>query len=342
MKILIVDYYGDHYHDQFNTIHIKALERLNADITLMGADSHFQDAANKKVLTIPSKLYKTFSSRFLLSLRSRFWDILKLIYLSFAIQKERYDFIVFLRYEIFCIPFFRTSQNVILFDHSSASTMHSIAKRCALNLIGDNYVHAALNDEIYKHIKTILPNKKVVMIPHGMLSPFHERKYCNLVSANKSFVFCSATSSCDEELLHHIIFSDKVKNYLKARDLQLLVKCKTCFESNETITRIEGFINQEDYEYLIANAVAVFLPYNHDFGYRVSGVFFECVANETPVIASSIPSFLAYAENGQPLFTINDDAGFIEALSHLSQHLGKWDCSKFSPDIYWERIIKNN
>lgn len=341
MKILVVDYYNDKFHDQFNLIHIRALSNLGVKITLAGKKNHFildselNDVGFQK---IPSFLFHNTDSKCLISIRSRFWDILKMLYLSLIVFRCNYDYILFLRYEIFCIPFFKTSKKVLLFDHSSATMMSALFKKTVLNHLGKNYIHLALNEIIKKHITEVLKNKQVEFIPHGLLPSFPVQDHCSFLYNNDNFIFCSATSSCDETLLLEIIESDAIQKYLDFKKIKLIVKTNLNLDNSSNVLIIKGFVNINDYQYLIQKSIAVFLPYNVNFGYRVSGVFFECVANNTPVFGSSIPSFITYSSK-QPLYIIKDANDFINALDSVMENKINWNKEDMVPDQYWKSLL---
>ena len=344
MNCLIIDYYEDHFHDQFNSIHIDSILKSGANVTLCGKEEHFSQQYRKSCsfVCIPKWMFHETSIRLLSSIYNRFWDALKLRCVSRIIRQGNYDLVVILRYEIYSIIFLRTRKKTLMFDHVSAAMMTSKAKQAVLKTLPDNYIHIALNDEIKKHIIRCLNKRDVIMIPHGYQNAFAPVDKSIFVNNSEKFIFCAATSSCDMDLLGKIVNSEEILAYFKKNGIKLIVKGNMpLINSTENVIVIDSYISKDDYSYLISKSYCVFLPYDDSFGFRVSGVFFECVANNTPVIATYIPAFMPYFEEKQPMALVNSVGDFINALKVLNNKSRVWDKSKMNPDIYWKEIICN-
>ena len=344
MNILVIDSYDDHFHDQFNEIHIKALVTTNNNIIIAGRKNHFGTHIEKivsYVVNIPSFFYyKRYTNGYKV-LFSRIVDIIRLLYLKSILKKLNIDRIVFLRYDIITIPFFVTKKIVYLVNHQTANEIEHPIKNKILCKLSENYIHVALNDGIKEYIEAKISNKKIITIPHGLLSSFELCDKLNSRNINgEKIIFCSATSSIDLQLLLLIIESERVSRYFIQRKIKLLVKSKYAFKTNKNILLIEDFIEKNEYQWLIKKSLAVFLPYNKNFGYRVSGIFFECIANNIPVISSHIKAFNFYTNNYQPLYCINNDIDFINALEYIINGTKVWDKSEFNPIPYWKKVLK--
>lgn len=344
MNVLVIDSYDDHYHNQFNDIHIKALVATNNNVIIAGRCNHYGEHIEKivhKVINIPSCLYCKRYTKGIRVFFSRVFDVIRLIYLNAIIKKANIDRIVFIRYDIMTIPFFVTLKKVYLINHQTANDLENSIKNIILKIMPKNYIHIALNETIKEYIISKLPNRNVITIPHGLLSSFNVSdtiNYSNLYG--ERIIFCSATSSVDAELLQQIIESEKVSQYLVRQNINLLIKSKCTFNKKSNIYSIDGFIDKDVYQWLIKKSIAVFLPYNKSFGYRVSGVFFECVANNTAVITSNIDAFKSYKTNQQPIHCINDELDFINSIESILCQNKVWNKSEFDPIPYWVNVLK--
>ena len=83
----------------------------------------------------------------------------------------------------------------------------------------------------------------------------------------------------------------------------------------------------------------VFFPYDITFGYRVSGVFFECVANDKYVISNNIPTFSVYHDNNQPFSLINSLDDYLMALQSAITNNKHWNASKMDPGKDWKKVL---
>ena len=76
---------------------------------------------------------------------------------------------------------------------------------------------------------------------------------------------------------------------------------------------------------MMKEALAVFLPYNSsDFQYRCSGIFFECVAFSSHIIASELPSMNMY-KNNVDISYVADINSFVKAIEY-SLNSNKHEC----------------
>lgn len=344
MNVLVIDNYDDHFHDQFNEIHIKALATTNNNIIIAGKKNHYGfhiEKSAKKVINIPDYLYcKRYTSGYKVLL-SRVADIIRLLYLKRILKKTNIDRIVFLRYDIITIPFFVTKKIVYLINHQTANDIENSIKNKILCKLPKNYVHIALNDGIKEYIKSKISNKEVITIPHGLLSPFKLGNKNDFEYFYKDkIIFCSTTSSLDTHLLRQIVESEKVSQYLIQQKINFYIKSNQVLKESKNIKPLKGFIKKDEYQWLIKNSIAVFLPYNRSFGYRVSGIFFECITNNTPVISSNINAFHSYTNKRQPIFCIDNDVDFINAIKSILNETKGWDKSDFDPIPYWNNILR--
>ena len=341
MKILVVDSFSDLGHNQFNSIQIRTLNHLGNSVYLVGKKNHFPSDVERiaqKVYCIPNCLFNRDIKNSFGSFWDAIWEVIRLLYIRLFIYKKRFDYILFLRYNPLVHFLFYTSKTCFLFNHYSATELTNPLKRFCVLLCPNNFIHLALNDYIKGYIQKMLPNRQVFTVQHGLLEPFVLDGTCSYVNPNDKFVFCSATSSCDNELLSNIVESQDVVSYLETNNISLIIKSKLAFKECAVIKPISGFISNEDYKYLISKSLCVFLPYDKSFGYRVSGVFFECVANNTFVLASNIPAFNTYKHNGAPLYTVKNAQDFLRGIKDSIGNKLMWDKSFFSPEEDWNGI----
>ena len=342
MNILVIDSFLDHGHDQFNSIQIDALLRTNNDVVLVGAKNHFPRDIEKRVrayYSIPNFLFNKDIKNHFGTFWDAFWEIFRLLYIRLFIYNKSIDRVVFLRYNVLVTFIIFICKPCFLFDHFSATEIHNKFKRFIVSHYPDNYIHLTLNNNIKDYLKGLLPNKKVFTVKHGILPSFKNVGNCSLIDSNQTFVFCSTVSSCDRDLLIAILNDEELKKYLKINNIIFIIKTSIGVPETENIIKINGYISSNDYQYYIKNAICVFLPYDQSFGYRVSGIFFECVANDTYVISSNIEAFSEYKRKDNPISLVSTPKDFIRALNTAEHTVQKWDKADMDPCEDWQRIL---
>lgn len=94
-----------------------------------------------------------------------------------------------------------------------------------------------------------------------------------------------------------------------------------------------------EYNFMLQNAHAVLLPYGEGFKYRCSGIFFECVARDTPIIATNLEAMAIYKDDVDlQLFT--DVEGLIACIDTLkNKEEFVYNKESFNPYNYWINVL---
>ena len=77
----------------------------------------------------------------------------------------------------------------------------------------------------------------------------------------------------------------------------LIIKGNHINTISERVFFLPTYIEERFFTAALLNCNIVLLNYPISFQYRVSGIFFECLANSIPLIVSNINSFVQYADN---------------------------------------------
>ena len=339
MKLLLLDYISYSGHKNFNKIHINALLSLGHELCLYGKRGQFDNIEKSMVdiYDIPDCFFKDYP---ITPVSFRLRCIATLNWLKRHIIWENYDVVVFLTYDILSIFTFEIKQKTILINHNNVSQLWSCIKRFLTRRLPPNYIHVALNKEMENRLKELFPLRDVYHVPHGLCPPSDEIKKPSFISVGEKFVFCPINNNFDKQFVKKI-FEDRVLyEFLKETGITLCLKesLGVCSDEN-VIKKVPGTMDYGEYNYMLQNAIAVLLPYGEVFKYRCSGIFFECVARNTPIITTQLNAMAIYINIvNMRMFTGVDS--LIDALKYYIQNDNvSQNTEEFSPKGYWEKIF---
>lgn len=341
MNILVIDYLSPEGHKNFDQIHIKALLELGHNLHLVGKRNQFVAFENQdeiKITSFPQWVFKTLPFK---PLSERAMGVIRLKWLFGHLEEKKYDVIILLSYDVLSLFLFKFKKKLFLINHNNTSQIYeSRIKLFLTKHLPTNYIHIALNETMKEGLETILPQKKVVYVPHGYAEKSAKEEKPFFIKEGERFIFCPVNNNYDKELLSKVLNSNAVRDYLIKENLVLYVKKNIEYSGgSEPILRITSYLTTEEYNYMLNNALAVILPYGQLFKYRCSGIFFECMAKETPIVATKIPDMIAYSDNAKIIF-FDDEKSFVEALSNLKEIVQKVvNKELYQPKNYWKSII---
>lgn len=342
MNILLIDYVTITGHRIFNKIHVESIARLGYNITLVGrkeALSYIDADERIRTISLPEWAYpqtdKSHSYIRLMMMQARI-----LLWIKKILNLKEYAKIVFLSYDIRTIHFFRTRQNVYIINHSNVSGLENKTNYFLTRLLPRNYKHVALNEKMRQRLQQLLKEREVYYVPHGMVQgePLCEKP--SFINNNELFVFCPVNSNFEKGFSKKVFESDEVERVLKTNNIKLYVKSSlNITEKLGVIQTVPSQLKDAEYNYMLSKAVAVILPYGKDFKYRCSGIFFECVAYDTPVITTKIDDMLIFKGITNTFYYNNekDLADCIIKISSMSPPVIDKSC--FIPDKYWAKLL---
>ena len=342
MKILMLDYLSYGAHKNFNKIHIEALIKSGCSLHLVGGKKQFDNIIKNPAIQIdeiPGFLTPTtkHSPIFL-----RFVYIICLLWLRCKYNVCKYDVIVIPTYDPMSIWVYRTSKKLVLITHDVHYLENKI-KYYAVNSLPAHYIHVGLSVEMVEKMKSLYPHKRIQYIPHG-LCPISE---CDklvkpqiLNNINNEYLFCPINNKYEIDFIHALFTSPILINYLEKNNLILIIK-KKLFQDNKSprIVTIENDLSKPEYDYLIQNALVVILPYEYNYKYRCSGILFECVMRDTPVLATNIQAMSIYKEKIN-LKLFDSVLSLIDGVNLFRNGRKKVvDKDYFDPYKYWQKTL---
>lgn len=328
-------------HKNFNKIHIRALLEEGCVLDLVGKYGQFDGidkSSNVCVHAIPSFLTKKYPFP---SLSCRIEWILILIWSLFKFPPRNYDIVVMPTYDMLSTIFYRIKKKVVCVVHD-ATYLDKKINCWAANILPLNYCFIGLNEEIRNRIAEKIIHHKIYHIPHGLITPSEVTKKPAYLESGTSFFFCPINSFIDYNITSDVFTSQKLYDFLENTNSFIVVKNGVIAKSNsDRFIIIDNRPEKDEYDYMMQNAKAVILPYDASFRFRCSGIFFESIARNTPVIATNIDSLRVYKNDTDTVFfsnvneLINGLAFYYEGKHNISNF------SKFNPKEGWNKVIND-
>jgi len=341
MDILLIDYRSIKAHQNFNKIHIGALMRLGHRVTLIGKAGHFddiEDTSHINKIIIPDRFFKKYPFA---QITKRLRELFCLLWLRRKINYSAFDLVVIPTYDILSFFLFRINNKTILINHNNVSQLDNRVKLWLTKTLPNHYVHVALNELMKDRLGYLLQGKRIYHIPHGI--PYLDRQETRpaFIEDEKPFIFCPINSNYDYSFLQSVFSSEDLKAYIESRGIILFVKKSMGLITNSSNIIDLSVLSDADYNYMLSHSKAVILPYGIDFKYRCSGILFECVNFNTPVLATEIDDLLLY-KGVINIDYFHDVSSLIKELDNCMYNKNTiYDYSKLIPDHYWESVISS-
>lgn len=347
MKILIVDYLCQKGHKNYVRILIDAIASLNFDVSFITSHDYmdYLQIDNKRInkITYQTKSFKV---------RSRLDTILHQIYSLKLIEKKicrkNFNYIIFASYNIFSYVFFKRKEVTYIINHDNIDRMSHGYSKLFHKYVGKNSIYVVLSLYIKSYLNKIISKEKIVYVPHGVpygvIQPLLNNSDSTF-SKYPNIIFCSARSSCNVNFLNELLLNECNQRFLEHNDIFLIVRTNRKFETNcKNIVYIDSDqrIAELDYDYIITHAMCVYLPYLEDFKYRVSGIFYECILNNIPVLFNKTESALQYAEYVAYDYEITKPEEFKDRISLFLGNKNKLyykNLDKLDQRVYWKKIL---
>nr|WP_321278096.1 hypothetical protein [uncultured Vibrio sp.] len=257
-------------HINFYKDYITRLIDNDKTILFISTEDYCDEFMDVEGLSIKSVPFKIWSCGVL---SYRFFQIKFLIYLLVYIKGLSYGKLIFLSYETISLSLYSRvfRGNFSIIEHNNIDDMNrSKVKKLFYKFIGHHVEHLVFEDYIGSYLVKEL-NKKVGLICH----PLRRVDPSSVSPFERPYIFCPSIDSSEKFLV-------ALANFCKKNDLLLV--CKNKFDLSRFNNVIQsGFFNNYEQMLYHANYIAVGV----DFEYRISGVFYECVANNKKIIMNN-------------------------------------------------------
>lgn len=345
MKILYIDYNSSRGHVQFNRIQLNALTQIAKVYTIFkeGYFDNIQCPKAFKYFDIPLSQYKNESGMIM----SRLWEYRLLIYIKNKINPKEWDYIIFSAYDIVSMFFARFFSKAMVFEHSSIEALDRPLKKIFFKGPNNKFTHIVFNESMKQKLSSS-GIKKTVLVPHGFLPMEKDYESTNIMKELclcGKYIFLPSLSSVDKTEIELLINNPRLIQTLEHNNIKLVVKGDYISISPNVVV-YNGFFSENEYKDLFLNATFVFLPYSKSFKYRVSGVFFECIANNKYCVYRNIPALNIYDEYikypHHSYESIDDLVQCIKYMSNVVEVNEKYSNVKCleNPLLAWREILK--
>lgn len=315
MKILYFDIWSPEGHYVFNNIHLKALSQL-ADVYTVFREGYYKyDYPHvTPFLEIPSKYYLKECGFY--HKRIKLASMIKWVWGQ--LSSEKWDVVILASYDPFAVYISQRFKNSIVIDHNTLCLLDSKIHGFPLRHLSKGIKHVVFNNAMKFRLQECGINN-VSIVPHGFipmtvekLSLEDEKKLLKKYSLSPidRIVFLPSLSRAPGEMFGRDILNPNFNEFLKQNNLKLLTKSNEKRGSMSNIIIIDGFLPEEDYNFLFLHSSCNILLYSNEFKYRASGVLNECFANNIPCIISDCPAlkeYLPYINNEDCVFRNIDE-----------------------------------
>lgn len=339
MKILVVDYLSYPGHKRFNKIHIDALEGLGHDLFFVGKKDQFPNYCEPRLLCVPpERFFKTLPFQ---SVSSRLQNIFCLKWIYSQIQEHDYDLILFPTYDIVSLFFSPFKNKCLVINHNNVSQLNNRIKAWLTRHLPSSVSHITLDSLSQKRLQEVIPNAKVYMIPHGFDKPSNNISKPEWLDCDTYF-FCPVNRNFNQEDVNKLFQNSLLQEVLKKAGSCIYIKNFSGIVNSSVLKIIPSNVPQKEYDYMIQNAKGVILSYNSSFRYRVSGIFFECIAANTTVIVPDNESFKQYSDLNVVYYSESESDSFVNSIRNvLNMSPSQYDLSRVEPRNYWRTAISN-
>jgi hypothetical protein len=288
-SILYIDPICNKGHIGFNNIYINALlstDKVKIDLALPKSYAN-KLTINKEynLVDIPEELY-TFNSTIFKRLSNRVKIIKIQCNIKKSIRFESYDLVLVSTFDNISLLFTRFSKNTILVCHNNIrQAFKSKMHLQFLRLLAKRYKLLVFNFDQYDFLKK---NKisNAVVIPHGIREPF-QTDFSEKLSHNdqKKKIFIPSSNSLDRNFVRELLISQRLNDFLAVSNYFIYIKIPKQKSALSNVITINRYLTKEEYKSLFIESTHILLPYDkQQFRYRVSGVFFEAIANDKSLL----------------------------------------------------------
>lgn len=345
MKVLYVDITSPIGHKNYNYRILSFISKM-ADVDVAFKKDYlieFDKESINKIFSIPKEYFpdnlhtsKMGSRLFKIVYRLNYYKSMKCI--EEIIKKNNYDIVFFSSIEVisFCLSTLNPKTKYVFVDHAITEIEKNKTKRFFWKRINKNIDVIVMEN----YIKDFLENKigirnKVCLLKHP-LPDIEHYKSSKSDEINEKFIYAPSGSN-DEEFVNYLL-----KNENLIKDFKIVIKSKKINYNSPNLYIFNSRISESEYYNLMLNCSFVLLPYDDDYNYRVSGVFYEAIQFDKMVLLNSNNSLEFYAERyPNTVLKYNGYTGFINTIKNLKDVEVDNEEIEQIKEEYSDKAIKN-
>lgn len=271
-------------HITFDQIHIQALKSQGYAVKIVMHQEIAQQMHLSKenfALVLPKWMGKEHKN----SLMNRILFLVTLLFIKLKISFKEYDYCVVSNIDEITMGIIPLTKNMYLFCHGSCRGVYNSIKRMFLRKLSKENTFLVFNKEMASaFIQNNMNHVKI--ISHGCTMPFFSRttsSWENELQGFKHIVF--HPSSKTESTFVKEIYNEEINQLLNDNKTLLLLRNNPVEDKGlSNIKFINTRLSKEDYEYIFMKAGIILFAYPKSFNFQVSGVSFECIANNKNIL----------------------------------------------------------
>lgn len=346
--ILYIDLFCEFGHNNINKIYINKFINSGYIVHVAMKKSYFDTLAldkNLLIIELPEKYFITSNSKIL----SRINQIKLLWFIQSFINKNKYTFCFFSYFDEISFYLSGFKEKSFLMVHGNTENLYNKIKYFFLKKLSNiKKIYFLVFSNDFKNRFNQKKIYNVILSPHGIpealqinqidsTNDFNELLFDINCSPNDSkIVFIPNSNKFGNTFLNELLNDNYFLSFIKTNNLILIVKGNNINTSSDRVFFLPPYVEDKYFNALLLNCKIVLLNYPISFQHRVSGIFFECIANRKPLIVSNINSFVQYRNNFSydPYYT--DFQSLCERIKYLIQV-----DSKFNPYINLDSLDPN-
>lgn len=349
-KFLYFDMWSPEGHLVFNEVHLRALSEIGEVYTVFREGVYQYDLPHViHYLDVPTGYYKEGENYY--KSRIRLARMIRWVWRK--VSEERWDYIILSSYDPLALFLSRRFKKAIVIDHNTIGLLDSPILGFPFRHLSKGIKHVVFNEYMKARLNKWGFNN-VMVVPHGFIPMKIDKitienetkirqKY--LLEPGDKIVFFPSLSLTTIDVIGEYIYNDEFNSFLNDYGLKLVTKSTVIRRSKSNIIIVEGYLPQEDYNYLFLHSSCNVLFYTSDFRYRTSGVLNECFANGVPCVFSdceALKAYLPYINNKQCVFHNADELkkSIVSVLQSETQNYYINIEEIKSPLKAWSKIVK--
>lgn len=228
-----------------------------------------------------------------------------------------------------------TKNDVLLFSHSNVDDYRrSKIKRFLYNRVSKKTKTIVYEQFILDYLKDHYDTDSYV-VRHTLnnykkfFSDTIDDSLCSFVKKDDAMTIVSLSGNAIEKgIIEELIELDE-NGYLATNSIRLYIKYNSCEYKSNNLWITKTYLNDGEYAYLVDQSTYMLLCYNSEsYQYRVSGVYFDALTFEKPIIYSNSLFFLDQSERFGEIGVI-----FKDSMKDVLQRCLSADYSQITQNV---------
>lgn len=335
-KVLYINYMFQKGHINFDKIHIKALENAGFEVWLIipsRLKKDFPSSSYKCLLTIPALLSPQNASPPL----NRIAYLLTLLYIKLTIKRSLFRYVFISNFDEITLGLVPIGKQMYLYCHNTANNFSSRIKAFFIRRLANNNYFIVFNKEMAQAFyREGIEDVKIVS--HGCIPPFPTTKPLMLtINVDYNRLIFMPSERTSTSFLKDYLQNEAFIHFIEKNKILIVVRNFHRDSTSKYIHPINRYLSNDEYIFLFSNSDFILIAYPLNFGYRVSGVSFECVANKKNLLylVNSSLDYCKHFYNYNPEFkSLEELISKIENFDYINNHCIV-DENSLKPDYSW-------